>query len=66
MSESDPVKFLYSVEEVMESLGIGRVLLYRLFRSGRLKSSLIGTRRFCTVRQLEAFVHNLEEGDVEL
>lgn len=50
------LKLVYSVDEVAESLSIGRTLVFQLISDGQLPSLKIGHRRLVARADLEAFV----------
>ncbi|MBW8482265.1 helix-turn-helix domain-containing protein [Actinomadura parmotrematis] len=50
----------YTVEQVGETLQIGRDTVYQLIRTGRLRSIKIGKLRRITDQQLADFVASLE------
>jgi excisionase family DNA binding protein len=52
-------RFLYSPEEVAESLGIGRTRVYEFMASGRLFSVKVGRSRRVPVKALREFVDEL-------
>ena len=47
---------LYTVPEVMEQLRIGRTLIYRLIRTGELKSLRVGGSRRIPATAMDEFV----------
>ena len=49
-----------TVNEVAELLSIGRTSLYKLLKTGRLKSVLIGSSRRIPVSAYEEYVSNLD------
>ena len=49
-------KYLLSVDEVIEGLGLGRTSVYALFKSGDLKMLKIGKRSFVRPEDLTAFI----------
>ncbi|MQY08063.1 helix-turn-helix domain-containing protein [Actinomadura macrotermitis] len=51
----------YTVEQVAETLQIGRDKVYGLIRTGHLRSIKIGKLRRITDRQLAEFIASLEE-----
>lgn len=46
--------------ETANRLGVGRSTVFKLWKSGELKSVTIGKRRFSTDRQIAEYVHQLE------
>lgn len=52
---------LYDVEHVSEILGLSRVAIYRLFKSGELAHVKVGRLTRVTHAQLSAFIARLEE-----
>ncbi|MBL8087464.1 MAG: helix-turn-helix domain-containing protein [Chthonomonas sp.] len=42
--ESTKGKYLYTISEAAELLGVGRTTMYELLNSGKLKITRIGTR----------------------
>lgn len=54
-------KFLYTSDEAAEALGLGRTTVYRLMRTGRLRSVKVGSNRRITASALAEFVHALED-----
>jgi len=49
-------KILLSVDEASEAIGIGRTLIYGLFREGSLKPVKIGRRTFIHRDDLNEFI----------
>jgi hypothetical protein len=45
----------------MKRLSIGRSKVFELWKSGELKSIMIGGRRFSTDRQIEEYLSRLEQ-----
>lgn len=54
-------KLVYTVAEACEQLSISRAQLYRLMDMGQLASIKVGRSRRVTAKQLDAFVHALEQ-----
>ena len=52
-------KFAYSIQELVQGLGIGRTKLYALLKQGRLKAIRIDKRTLVTSQDLEAFIDSL-------
>lgn len=52
-----PEKLAYSIEEVAESTGLSRSLLYDEMSVGRLGYLKVGRRRIITRQQLEEFLN---------
>jgi len=52
-------KFAYSIQELVQGLGIGRTKLYALLRQGRLKAIRIDKRTLVTAQDLDAFIDSL-------
>lgn len=50
---------LYTVPEAMEQLRIGRTLIYRLIRTGELKSLRVGGSRRIPATAMDEFVASL-------
>jgi excisionase family DNA binding protein len=55
-------KRLFSVENIMQMLGIGRTKVYQEMDSGRLRSVKVGRRRLVSAAALEEFINQLESG----
>lgn len=54
---------LYTVDETMRSLRVGRTKLYEMFRRGDLEQVHIGSRTFVTAASVDAFLQRLiDEG----
>ena len=56
-----PNRRLWSINEVIHSLGVGRTTTYDLIASGKLKTVKIGRRRFVTAEALDAFIAGLTD-----
>lgn len=50
----------YSVPEVVERLGVGRTMVYRLLSNGEIGSVRIGNRRLVPATAYDAFVARLK------
>lgn len=55
-----PEKLAWSIEEVAESTGLSRSLIYDEMNDGRLAYIKVGRRRLITRKQLDAFLANAE------
>lgn len=55
-------KRLFSVENVMQMLNVGRTKVYNEMDSGRLRSVKVGRRRLVTAAALDEFIAMLEAG----
>ena len=53
-------KALMTIEEVIETTGIGRTTVFKLLKSGELKAVKIGTRTFVRPQHLSEFIDNAE------
>jgi excisionase family DNA binding protein len=51
---------LYSVENIMELLNVGRTKVYQEMDSGRLRSVKVGRRRLVSAAALNEFIAQLE------
>jgi excisionase family DNA binding protein len=51
-----PEKLAYSIEEIAESTGLSRSLLYDEMQAGRLGFIKVGRRRIITRQQIEEFL----------
>ena len=56
-----PVRFLLTVEEAAQNLGIGRTLMYSLVSSGQVESVTIGRLRRVPADALSAYVAALRQ-----
>ncbi|MFO0389953.1 MAG: helix-turn-helix domain-containing protein [Alphaproteobacteria bacterium] len=54
-------KALYSVTEVIELVGIGRTMLYKEIRAGRLKIRKCGKRTLILATELNRWLESLPE-----
>lgn len=54
-------KLVYSVDEVLQEIPIGRTTLYAEMKAGRLASVSVGRRRLIPRANLEAYVAGLQE-----
>lgn len=52
-------KMAYSIQELVQGLGIGRTKLYALLRQGRLKAIRIDKRTLVAAQDLDAFIDSL-------
>jgi len=52
-------KLMYSVNETIALLGLGRTTIYDLIGDGTLKTVKVGKRRLVTAKQLNEFVESL-------
>ncbi len=59
MSQHEVVAVLYTVDEAAEALRLSRSVIYRLIRSGRLRTVKQGQRRLVPVRALDEYVASL-------
>ena len=59
MGERD--RLLYSVNEAMELLNLGRSVIYELIRSGQLRTVKVGRRRLVPARALDDYVDGLAD-----
>ena len=50
---------LYTVPEAMEQMRVGRTLMYRLIRTGALKSVKVGGARRIPATALDEFIQSL-------
>lgn len=58
---SEPL--LYSLEEVSSQLGgLGRTMIFKLIKEGRLRVTRIGRRTFVSRKELYDFVNSTESG----
>lgn len=55
-----PEKLAWSIEEVAESTGLSRSLIYDEMNDGRLAYIKVGRRWLITRKQLDAFLANAE------
>jgi len=53
---------LYSVENIMSLLNVGRTKVYNEMDSGRLRSVKVGKRRLVSARALDEYIEKLEAG----
>lgn len=60
MRNAPATKVAYSIDEVIDVLGIGRRKIYELLNDGELKSYTIGRRRFVSVHALDEFIRERE------
>jgi excisionase family DNA binding protein len=64
-------QLMYRPVEAARMLGVGRTIVFRLIKIGRLRSIKLGGNRFISADALQAFVRELEQeasnrGDVEV
>ncbi|WP_324252534.1 helix-turn-helix domain-containing protein [Enemella evansiae] len=59
MGERD--RLLYSVNEAMELLNLGRSVIYELIRSGQLRTVKVGRRRLVPAKALDDYVNGLAD-----
>ena len=55
------MKMSYCVRDMMEALCISRAPLYKLINEGKLRTYVVGNRRYCTHQALLDFQHEMEE-----
>jgi excisionase family DNA binding protein len=56
MTNDEPRRLAYSVDEACKALGIGRVLMYELLNTGRIHSIKVGARRLIPASALVEFL----------
>jgi excisionase family DNA binding protein len=60
-----PAALLLSLAETRRRLGIGRTTLYRQMKEGKLVYVKIGRRRLISVKAIEQFIEQSENGEAE-
>lgn len=53
-------KYIHSINETCELVGLSRASVYREIESGRLKSIKVGARRFITPDHIKTWLQSLE------
>ena len=61
MTQPEPTKIAYRIDEAVKATGLGRTFLYERIASGELKSIKIGGRRLIMVDDLLLFLRG--QGD---
>ncbi len=59
-----PMKLVYSVNETMEVLGVGRTTVYRLIGDKKLEAYKIGKKTVIKAEDLKALVDSLPKADI--
>lgn len=54
-------QLMYRPAEAARMLGVGRTIVFRLIKTGRLRSVKLGGNRFISADALRAFVRELEQ-----
>jgi excisionase family DNA binding protein len=57
---SDAMRVSLGIDEVVQSTGLGRTLVYQLIKEGRLKALKVGRRTIVAVEEINAFLARLE------
>ena len=66
MTNPETPPLLLTVAQVCSATNLGRTMVYRVIRTGALKSCLIGRSRRISLQALEEFISGLEADDSEV
>jgi excisionase family DNA binding protein len=59
-------KKLYSIDEVLETTGLGRTKLFELLANGSVASVRVGTRRLIPVSALDSWIEGLRNEEANI